>query len=116
MRFLFLIYLSLFLFPIKLVAIELNEIEISLTNDKRCFFSNGIPNHKTGIFPNKGNPNSISKQKIHVCVPRYPKKASARTKIKGIIGIALNGVFFRPATSGFWDPKARCGWTKKNSI
>ncbi len=106
MKCFYLICLFLFLFPIKLFAVEYNKFEVSLTNDKRCFFSNGMPNHKTGIFPNKGNPNFISKQKINVCVPRYPKKASSSTKIKGIIGIALNGILFRPATAGFWDPKA----------
>ena len=43
----------LILFLYKLDAAELNKFEISLTKDKRCFHSNGIPNHKTGIFPNK---------------------------------------------------------------
>ena len=83
-----------------------NKFEISLTNDKRCFLSNGIPDHKTGLFPNKGNPNTISLQQINVCIPRYPKKLSTYTKIDGIIGIALNGILFRPETAGFWDPKA----------
>ena len=83
-----------------------NKFEISLTNDKRCFLSNGIPDHKTGLFPNKGNPNTISLQQINVCIPRYPKKLSNYTKINGIIGIALNGILFRPETAGFWDPKA----------
>ena len=83
-----------------------NKFEISLTNDKRCFLSNGIPDHKTGLFPNKGNPNTISLQQINVCIPRYPKKLSTYTKIDGIIGIALNGIPFRPETAGFWDPKA----------
>ena len=47
-------FLLIFFLPIKLVASELNKFEKSLTKDKRCFHSNGIPNHKTGIFPNKG--------------------------------------------------------------
>ena len=111
------IYMFLFILflPLKLVAAEFNKFEISLTKDKRCFYSNGIPDHKTGIFPNKGNPNSISQQKIYVCVPRYPKKSTASTKIKGIIGIALNGVLFRPATAGFWDPKAPRGHSRNGN-
>ena len=64
------------------------------------FYSNGIPDHKTGIFPNKGNPNSISQQKYMFVFQDFPK-STASTKIKGIIGIALNGVLFRPATAGF---------------
>ena len=108
-------FLLILFLPIKLVAAELNKFEISLTKDKRCFHSNGIPDHKTGIFPNKGNPNSISQQKIYVCVPRYPKKSTASTKIKGIIGIALNGVLFRPATAGFWDPKAPRGHSRNGN-
>ena len=105
-RILFFLCCFLFLLPINLVATELNKFEVLLTDKKRCFLSNGIPNHKTGIFPNKGNPNFISYQEINVCVPRYPKKESSNTKIKGIMGIALNGILFRPATAGFWDPKA----------
>ena len=89
-----------------LLAEEFNKFEMTLTDDKRCFLSNGLPNHKTGKFPKKSNPNSISHQKIDVCVSRYPKKVSTNTKITGIMGIALNGILFRPSTAGFWDPNA----------
>ena len=60
----FIFFLLILFLPIKLFAAELNKFEISLKKDERCFHSNGIPNHKTGIFPNKGNPNSISQQKL----------------------------------------------------
>ena len=95
------------LLPIQLGATEINEFMQSVSDDKRCFTSNGIPNHEVGIFPNRGNPNSILPQQINVCVPRYAEKLSTYTKIRGIIGIALNGVLFRPGTAGFWDPYAR---------
>ena len=59
---------------------------------------------KRVFFLIKGNPNTISQQKIYVCVPKYPKKSTTSTKIKGIIGI-VNGVLFRPATAGFGTRK-----------
>ena len=102
----FLIISYVVLPPIHLGAMEVNEFTQSVRDDKRCFTSNGIPNHEIGIFPNRGNPNSILPQQINVCVQRYPEKLSIFTKIRGIIGIALNGVLFRPSTAGFWDPFA----------
>ena len=101
------------LLPIQLGAMEVNEFKQSITNNKRCFVSNGIPNHEVGTFPNRGNPNSILPQQIDVCVPRYPKKLSNYTKIRGIIGIALNGVLFRPGTAGFWDPDSHRGHSRQ---
>ena len=32
--------------------------------------------------------------------------------IKGIIGVAINGVPFRPNTAGFWDPNGRRGHSR----
>ncbi|MBB42774.1 MAG: YHYH protein [Rhodospirillaceae bacterium] len=97
-----------------------NDVNVSLiyfTAENRCFKSNGLPNHKVGIFPNRGNPNQIEEQNINVCVPLNPVKLLTYTKIRGIIGIAVNGVFFRPSTAGFWDPRAKRGhsrWGNKN--
>ena len=84
-----------------------NKFIMDIKGDNRCFISNGIPNHTTGDFPVRGNPNEITEQSIHVCVPRSPKRNKELTPIRGIMGIAMNGVLFRPSTAGYWDPTAR---------
>ena len=84
-----------------------NKVDISTVNGKRCFAANGIPDHPTGKFPNRGNPNTIQEQDLNICVTLKPKRGKVPTQIKGIMGIAINGVPFRPNTAGFWDPSAR---------
>ena len=39
-----------------------NEVEITVRGDMRFITSNGIPEHPTGRFPNRGNPNAIRPQ------------------------------------------------------
>ena len=41
---------------------NINKVEITRLKDSRCFIANGIPDHPTGFFPNRGNPNAISEQ------------------------------------------------------
>ncbi|MBK17980.1 MAG: YHYH protein [Rhodospirillaceae bacterium] len=89
-----------------------NKFQMEIKGDDRCFTSNGIPDHTTGNFPRRGNPNAISEQDIYVCVPLKPKKTQNLTKIRGTVGIAVNGVLFRPNTAGFWDPDARRGHSR----
>lgn len=89
-----------------------SKFNMVINGDNRCFVSNGIPNHVIGSFPNRGNPNEIKEQFINVCVPRFPIKRIKYTKIRGIVGIAINGVLFRPSTAGFWDPTARRGHSR----
>ncbi len=108
MRLRFPIVLSAFLLiPEPSAAQEASFFKMFVDGDNRCFKSNGIPNHEVGEFPTRGNPHSISSQAIEVCVPRKPVKHITSQKIRGIIGIALNGILFRPNTAGFWDPSAR---------
>lgn len=89
-----------------------NEISITVKNGQRCFVSNGIPDHPTGTFPNRGNPNTIAERHIHVCVTTTPQKGDRPQAIRGTIGIAVNGILFRPNTAGFWDPTARRGHSR----
>ena len=92
-----------------------NKIEMEIRNGKRCFMANGIPDHPTGKFPNRGNPNAIKEQQIIVCVALEPIKRKVSTPIKGTMGIAINGVQFRPNTAGFWDPSARQGHSRQGN-
>jgi len=89
-----------------------NEFQMTLTATERCFSANGIPHHATGTFPNRGNPNAIEPQDVNVCVPLNPQKAAALTPVRGTMGIAINGVQFRPNTAGFYDPDARRGHSR----
>ena len=69
-----------------------NKVSISTINGKRCFSANGIPDHPTGKFPNRGNPNVIRAQDINICITMKPRKGSVPKPIKGVMGIAINGV------------------------
>jgi len=89
-----------------------NRIEITTTQTQRCFSANGLPDHPTGEFPNRGNPNAIAAQDVNVCVPLDPTKAEAITPIRGTMGIAINGVQFRPNTAEFYDPEGRRGHSR----
>ncbi|GLQ22184.1 hypothetical protein GCM10007853_00580 [Algimonas ampicilliniresistens] len=84
-------------------------VEITLTDTQRCFATNGLPDHPTGTFPNRGNPNAIEAQEVRVCTPLQPEKAMTITPIRGTMGIAINGVVFRPNTAGFYDADAPRG-------
>lgn len=90
-----------------------NVFKMSFTESKRCFSANGLPDHPTGKFPRRGNPNKIEVQNINVCVPLYPRKVEEVTPVRGTFGIAMNGVQFRPNTAGYWDPKARRGHSRR---
>ena len=86
-----------------------NRMSITETGTQRCFSANGLPDHPTGEFPNRGNPNAIGPQDVNVCVPLTPTKAASITPIRGTMGIAVNGVQFRPNTAGYYDPNGRRG-------
>ncbi len=93
-------------------AYAANRIQITTQAGNRCFSANGLPDHPTGQFPNRGNPNAIAAQTVNVCVPLTPQKAKSITKITGTMGIAVNGVQFRPNTAGYWDATARRGHSR----
>ncbi len=82
------------------------------TQTQRCIEADGLPDHPTGTFPNRGNPNAIEAQDIELCVPLSPTKAEVITPIRGTMGVAVNGVQFRPNTAGFYDPEARRGHSR----
>ncbi len=108
-----LILISLFPFPS--LGAPNNKMEMVTEGGKRCFIANGIPDHPTGKFPNRGNPNAIREQQIKVCVTMKPLKGTTPSPIKGTMGIAINGIQFRPNTAGFWDPKAKHGHSRNGN-
>lgn len=82
-------------------------------NGQRCVTSNGMPNHATGQFPNRGNPHRISEQATHLCVTLTPKKNPTPTMIdRGAIGVAINGVPFRPETADYYDASSQRSFSR----
>lgn len=69
------------------------------TGTRRVLTGNGIPNHTTGVFPNGGNPNTISAQSINFSTTTSPVLTSTQTN-QGVPGYALNSVKFEPGTAG----------------
>ena len=86
--------------------------KMTVKNGERCFSANGLPNHSTGRFPNSGNPNAIRQQHVHLCVTANPRRNSAPTPRRGPIGIATNGVQFRPGTAGYYDASSPRGHSR----
>ncbi|MGB0599905.1 MAG: YHYH protein [Rubripirellula sp.] len=85
-----------------------SEVTISIEGEDRVIVSNGIPNHNTGRFPNRGNPNRITVQQHRYRVPANPQVADQTTPIQGEFGVAVNGVPFDPGAAEFYDGEP--GW------
>ncbi|RNC95571.1 MAG: YHYH protein [Oricola sp.] len=93
-----------------------NHVSIEQTGDQICITSNGLPNHATGTFPNRGNPHSISEQRLRHCVSANPVRGSRKTDItRGPVGIGLNGILFRPETADYYDPSSPRGFSRDRS-
>ena len=71
---------------------------VSINGNKRVIRTNALPNHKTGEFPNNGNPNEITSQELSYSLPINPK-FSGIIKWSREPGIAVNGVKFEPGTA-----------------
>jgi len=71
---------------------------VTINGDSRMMITNAMPNHKTGSFPNKGNPNTISAQNRTYTFPLIPKYTGNAQWVREP-GVALNGVKFEPRTA-----------------
>ena len=88
-----------------------NQVEITTKGQYRYISANGIPNHSTGHFPNRGNPNSIQSQEYRFRVPLDPRIRSNPQAVNfGSFGVAVNGVPFDPAANEFWQRDRNSGW------
>ena len=74
------------------------ETIVTISGNTRTMITNALPNHKTGTFPSKGNPNTISAQEKMYTFPVNPKYIGKAQWIRET-GIALNGVKFEPGTA-----------------
>lgn len=92
-----------------------NQVSISTSGGRICIAANGIPNHSTGRFPNSGNPNAIRAQRLTYCVTQNPSRGRSPRWHRGSVGVALNGVAFRPGTADYYDPRAPRGFSRDRS-
>jgi len=74
------------------------KTKVTLAADQRVMVTNALPNHKTGEFPRKGNPNTISAQSRTYIFPVSPKYTGKAQWVREP-GVALNGVKFEPGTA-----------------
>ena len=82
-----------------------SHASIRVEGDKRIIEANGLPDHKAGEFPNRGNPNSISAQQYRFEVPLEPRANDAPEPLRRyLFGVAINGVVFDPGTAEVWQP------------
>jgi hypothetical protein len=86
-------------------------VDITENGAKRCIVSDGLPDHDTGTFPNRNNPNSISAQNVSVCVPANPQKGTKAQDVR-VPGIAVNGIKIRPGTADFYDASTPRGHSR----
>lgn len=85
--------------------VHTSVVTIKKQGEKRIIEANGLPDHKPGQFPNRGNPNSISAQHYKFEMPLRPKAADEARPLRGyLFGVALNGVVFDPGTAEIWSP------------
>ncbi len=77
----------------------------------RVIRANGIPDHQTGQFPNRGNPHSIQPQSYEFRVPAKPTVSRTATPL-GMhpFGVALNGVVFDPRAAEWWNGARGSVW------
>ncbi len=89
-----------------------SQVSVSESRGYRVFRVNGIPDHKVGQFPNRGNPHSISERVATFRVPLETRRQSRPTQLRlgQNFGIAVNGVLFDPLAAEFWLGNPRGGW------
>ncbi len=80
-----------------------SDISIQIEGDDRVIRANGIPDHSTGVFPNRGNPHEIETQSYEYRIPAHPETARKITSL-GMhnFGIAVNGVPFDPGAAEWY--------------
>ena len=79
-----------------------NRVEIRVEDGQRIITANGVPEHSTGAFPNRGNPNPMTPQSHRYVVPAEPRVADRTTPIRGEFGVGVNGVPFDPGAGEFY--------------
>lgn len=95
----------------KTAASFTHRVSITEEGGFRVVRGNGIPNHDSGKFPNRGNPNEIREMNYAWRVP-LKQTLNEKAVSTGInwFGVALNGVPFEPGTQEFFNEDRNSGW------
>lgn len=83
-----------------------SSAEWTCTGTTRDLVANGIPDHAVGVFPNGGNPNTISEQDVSVSYSLMPEETGSATQMggpRGSAGFVLNGIKIDASTGGTCD-------------
>ena len=90
---------------------EVSRVSIVVESDFRLISSNGIPDHLTGKFPNRGNPYKIEEQEYEFTIPAYPRLAR-NIKLLGLrnFGVAVNGIPFNPGAAEWYQGDHEHDW------
>ena len=89
-----------------------NRVSIQIEGPFRVIRANGVPNHRTGAFPNRGNPHRIAGQNYTYRVPAKPQQASSPTPLnmRTNFGVAVNGVPFDPGAAEWYLGQRHGPW------
>lgn len=88
-----------------------SEVVITLKDNQRIIVANGLPDHPTGRFPNRDNPNGIRAQHYRYTMPAHPVPNPVATPlVRQPFGIAVNGVLFDPGTAEMWHNDRDSDW------
>lgn len=81
-----------------------SQATIKVDEDFRVISANGLPDHTTGQFPNRNNPNRISAQNYSFRMPLKPRANTSPVPTgPAFFGVALNGVPFESGTAELWN-------------
>ena len=88
-----------------------SHLTITVRDGFRYVEADGLPDHATGRFPNRGNPNSIRPQRYSFKTPTTPRRAERPVFVGGwVFGIGLNGVPFDPLTAEYLNGDRGSPW------
>lgn len=86
-------------------------LTVTCTSTKASIYTNAIPNHVTGTFPNANNPNSISAQSRTYPLSLTPALAASVTSPSlGTMGLAINGIALEPMANEYYNNDKTSGW------
>jgi len=87
------------------------KVLVRTVGEYRVIEANSLPDHATGRFPSRDNPNAIAEKNYVFRLPLRPQVAPRPTPTGfAWFGVALNGVPFEPGTQEYWKDDRASGW------
>lgn len=87
------------------------HVTIAVRDGLRFIEADGLPDHETGRFPNRGNPNTIRPQRYAFKAPTTPRRAERPAFVGGwVFGVGTNGVPFDPLTAEYFQGDRNSPW------